>query len=73
MESFPSCPECGGPRAFFEYRVESNKTFITLGMFSRVYLYACTCLACGHTTIRPRPSDLAELREASAKGNAVDL
>lgn len=33
MQSFPPCPECGGPRAFFEYRVEGNKTFIYLSAF----------------------------------------
>lgn len=63
--AFPPCPECGGPRAFFDYAVGGNRATIVLGLLHVVSIYACTCLSCGHTTLRPHPNDLEKLRRAA--------
>lgn len=71
-EELGPCPECRGPRALFEcettetaYRVYPR---LYLGAFKRpVSLYACTCLVCGATTLRPDPEETERIREAAEK------
>lgn len=67
-----SCLECGGPQAFFR-GIDGFVDSISLGFMKTVGLYTCICLKCGCTTKCPHPDNLEKLREASAKGNTVDL
>ena len=55
------CPECGGPRAWF--RVERESIYLYAGFGKMTLLYACTCLACGTTTLRPAPERMEKIRQ----------
>ena len=57
----PPCPERGGPRAWFRVERESMCLYAGWGKFAQ--LYACTCLGCGATTLRPPPHQMEEIRE----------
>jgi len=54
-------PECGGPRAWF--RVERDSCYLYAGFGKMTKLYACTCLACGTTTLRPAPEKMEQIRQ----------
>lgn len=78
MQPLSPCSECGGRRTLFECRAMQQPIFIFLGLskglfLRKVDLYACTCLTCGHTTMRIRPEDIGKLREAEEKGKAVQF
>ncbi len=55
------CLECGGPRTWF--RVYKEGIDIVLSPTSVVPLYACTCLECGATTLRPAPHRMETIRQ----------
>ena len=61
------CLECGGPRALF--RVSEHSIWITMSqdinvnLSKQARLYACTCLTCGATTLRPAPHRMEEIRQ----------
>jgi hypothetical protein len=61
--SLPPCPECGGPRAFFQ----CSSPAIYIGAWRRIKVYGHTCLTCGHTTLRIHPDDLKVLQKAAEK------
>lgn len=65
--SFPPCPVCGGTQAFFNGAMgESIK--LSLGLLeSGIKLGALICLKCGHTELRPHPSDMHEIRRIAEK------
>jgi hypothetical protein len=71
MESLSPCPECGGRRVMFHcdtgsgypLHIPVSRPFIPSGL----QLYACTCLGCGHTTLRIHPNDLERLRQEAEK------
>lgn len=68
QEAFPRCPECTGVRAFFDYYVGGQLASIDLGGWNkRITLYACVCLECGYTTMRPLPIELDKLRRSVEK------
>ena len=61
------CLECGGPRALFQ--VLGETIFIHVKNFiPAVQLYACTCLQCGATTLRPAPHRMEEIRQWAETG-----
>lgn len=67
-QSLPPCPECGGTRALFKCSSLSERPWVLhLGFLNSVELYACTCLTCGHTTLRPDPRGLQDLHEVVKK------
>jgi len=60
------CLECGGPRALFLIRegmfiTASSDLYVNISKQAR--LYACTCLRCGATTLRPAPHRMEEIRQ----------
>ena len=65
------CPECGGPRALFELYTPNSAIVLQLdhNLISPTiaYLYTCTCLTCGATTLRPRLSAMPKVRKAAEK------
>jgi hypothetical protein len=74
--SLPPCPECGGRQAVFACMGGPHNVFIPVGgvlISNAVPLYACTCLTCGHTVLRPNPADLEKLRKAAEQGKAVQF
>ena len=75
MQPLPSCPECGGRRALFMCNGGQRSISIPVGLsiLSSIQLYACTCLTCGHTILRPHPADLEKLRDAEQRGKSVQF
>jgi ribosomal protein S27E len=79
----PPCPECGKRRVLFQCRATSVSSLqqeqpeisiTSLGFFTPdVQLYACTCLGCGNTTLRPDPDDLKRLQKAAEKGHTIEF
>jgi hypothetical protein len=62
----PPCPECGGPRTWFRLAsYQGAGLMIFAGFFSgkNTALYACTCLECGMTTLRPAPGRMPVIRQ----------
>ncbi|GHO90325.1 hypothetical protein KSF_003730 [Reticulibacter mediterranei] len=56
------------------YQVFSQRSLSSLGFFTPdVQLYACTCLGCGNTTLRPDPDDLKRLQKAAEKGHTIEF
>lgn len=68
-QPFPPCHECGGTRFF----VRRSNVAIPVTVWNGATFYACVCLACGYTTLRPYPDDLNRLRKAAEKGNAIQF
>jgi hypothetical protein len=67
-QSLPACPECGGPRELFKYTDGgSTAPAIILGFLNRAQIYACTCLNCGHITLRAAPQDMQAIRDAAQR------
>lgn len=73
-EELGPCPECGGPRALFECWTGINSMggstvpVLRLGFFKKnAQLWACTCLWCGATTLRPDPDDMERVRKVAEK------
>ena len=63
--SLPTCPECGGRRAFFK----GGSPAISFRLLRSIEVYWYSCLECGHTTPRVHPNDLKILREAAEKAH----
>jgi len=71
QQPLPPCPECGGRRALFECIGDRHAVHIQPDFLTTVRLYACVCLACGHSTLRVHPDALEWLREAEEKGKTI--
>ena len=68
QQLFPPCPECGGTRALFKCgEMGGHPWELRLGFLNNVELYACTCLTCGHTTLRPDPREIQDLHAVVEK------
>lgn len=65
------CPECGGPR--FLFPIDRESINIWFGFFKAARLYACTCLSCGATTMRPSPKNMESLRQWAKTQKPFDL
>lgn len=64
MESFPSCPECGGKCAFFK---NTNPAISVRFLMPSIEVYSYTCLECGYITLRVHPDDLKRLHQIAEK------
>lgn len=61
------CPKCGGQQALFECALANAMAThiqIYVGQFGSALLYACVCLECGDTTLRPHPNDMERIRQS---------
>jgi len=71
--SLSPCPECRGSRALFQVGGDS---FIIVNQWKgggRADLYACVCLECGATTLRPALHDMEKIRQLAQTQKPFDL
>lgn len=74
--SLSPCPECRGSRALFQVAGVDNSFGIVVNQWKgsgRANLYACVCLACGATTLRPAPEKMEEIRQLAQTQKPFNL
>lgn len=66
--SFPPCPVCGGTQVFFNGDTGYKGIRLPFNFWGEgITLGALICLKCGHTELRPHPSDMSQLRAVAEK------
>lgn len=71
QQPFPPCPICGSTQAFFNGGTGTASIYISLGLFDGIRLGALICLTCGHTELRPHPSEMGNLRAVVEKRGLI--